>query len=163
VIVSTNTIFSTILNSFCEEKYVILSMLPIKTKDIIKFMYMHTYFILGVSLIIYYVACLIKPSEITMLYSVFISFLLVLCNTFYPYLASSELKLGLKNDGKGGIWSIRSFFIIFIAWIIVLFLYRDLDYNNGFYFIVSLNIINLCTAAFTLKKSYKTTLNKIVV
>jgi hypothetical protein len=92
----------------------LLSMLPIKTKDIIKLMYMHTYFILGISLIIYYIACLINLSELTMLYSVFISFLLILCNTFYPYLASSELKLGSNHDGKGSIWSLSSIFIILI-------------------------------------------------
>lgn len=157
-LVYSYTIFPLILDKFSGEKYILLSMLPIKTKDIIKLIYLHTYIILGTSIITIFIMNLINPSKNSLLYLVYITFYLILSNIFYPYFASTELKYVSKITT----WTLWSGLSIIILGILMRNIFDSMDSTSVFYIKLSMIMLNIFIAAFTLKKSYRTTLKKVM-
>ncbi|SHH12877.1 hypothetical protein [Clostridium grantii] len=155
-------IFPTILDKLCSENYTILSMAPFKTKDIIKLLYLHTYIIFGTSFIIILIINLVKPSETSIFYLVYISCFFIFSNIFYPNFTSTELKLRLNQDNRTTALILGNYFFTFITWIIMRSILRDVNAINVFYFEISLIMLNIIIAIFTLKKSYIYTLKKVM-
>ncbi|MDD7794696.1 ABC-2 transporter permease [Clostridium sp. 'White wine YQ'] len=67
------------------EGYIFYSAIPIRTKDIVKFMYMNTYIIFIIGLIMNLIFSYIAKKPVSMQYIIAISMMLLLTNVFYSY------------------------------------------------------------------------------
>ncbi|WP_461205317.1 hypothetical protein [Clostridium sp. DL1XJH146] len=166
LIISTNcTFFLMIFDGISAEKYVQLSMVPFKTRDIIKLIYLHTYIILCTSIIFVIVINFINPLGILLEYLTYITALLLSANIVFPYFASTELKLSSSYSDKKTSLVLGSVLItlsILITWFIIRTIIFNTNPSIYFYFMLSLILLNTLTAILTLKKSYKTTFKRVL-
>ncbi|MBU3144676.1 hypothetical protein [Clostridium sp. CF012] len=144
------------MNEISEKRYIFCLTLPIKTKDIIKIAYLHTYVIYIIGFIGTLFVSIFSHQELPWLYLFFIVLYLLCTNLLYPTLASCELKL--TNNPESYVWTTLIFlgmgFIALCSWII--------GPTNALYWDLLAILIVSFLASFTVKKSYKLTLKKVM-
>jgi len=150
------------MNEISEKRYVFCLTLPISTKDIIKIAYLHAYTIYIIGLLGTSLFSIFSHQKLPRLYLFFTLLFLLSINYLYPSLASSELKLRTDQQPYKGIFNILLLFgMIFIA-LLSLVVINGIGYN-AFFPVESLTIVIISfIIAFTLKKSYKITLKRIM-
>ncbi|MGH4122190.1 MAG: ABC-2 transporter permease [Clostridium sp.] len=144
------------MNEISEKKYIFCLTLPIKTKDIIKMAYFHTYIIYILGFIGTIFVSIFSHQELPKLYLLFIVLYLLCTNLLYPTLASCELKP--INDPGSYVWAtivtLGMGFIALCSWIVGL----TTVLNWGILAIIIVSFL----AALTLKMSYKATFKKVM-
>ncbi|MBZ9686435.1 hypothetical protein G9F72_008845 [Clostridium estertheticum] len=144
------------MNEISEKRYIFCLTLPMRTKDIIKIAYLHTYVIYIIGFIGTLFVSIFSHQELHRLYLLFIVLYLLCTNLLYPALASCELKL-INDPGSYTCTTIVLVGMSFIAlcfWIVG----PNTILDWGILAIVIVSFL----AAFTLKKSYKATLKKVM-
>ncbi|MGV8980155.1 hypothetical protein [Clostridium sp.] len=153
-------IVSTGMNGISEKSYIFCLTLPIRTRDIIKIVYLHTYVIYIIGFIGTLLVSILSHQELPMLYLLFIVLYLLCTNLLYPALASCELKL--INAPEPIAWATLAFvgmcFIALCAFNVNRILGPNAILNGELLGIVVISFL----AAFTLKTSYKITLKKVM-
>ncbi|MBW9159286.1 hypothetical protein [Clostridium tagluense] len=143
------------MNEISKKRYFFCLTLPIRTKDIIKIAYLHTYVIYILGFIGTIFVSIFSHQELPWLYLFFIVLYLLCTNLLYPTLASCELKL--INDQESYASTILLVGMGFIA-----LCSRIVGPTNVLYWDLLANIIVSFLVAFTLKRSYKLTLKKVM-
>ena len=153
-------IVSTGMNDISEKRYIFCITLPMRTKDIIKIVYLHTYVIYVIGFIGTLLVSIFSHQELPRLYLLFIVMYLLCTNLLYPALASCELKS--INAPEPIAWATLAFIsICFIA--LCAFNINRIIGPNAILNVELLGIVVISfLAAITLNKSYKITLNKIM-
>lgn len=155
-------IFALVMNEISENKYILITTLPIKTTDVLKIVYLHTYIIIILGFVGTLLAAIFTHQQLPMLYLITIALFLPFTNVFYPYFASIEFKLGLNQPSKGAVWFIlvipvTTFISIFPN--IVNLVDRLHFFSNHLGATIALIFV---TALLTLKMSYQSTLKRVM-
>jgi hypothetical protein len=148
------------MNDISEKRYVFCITLPIRTKDIIKITYLHTYLIYIIGFVGTVFVSMFSKQELPMLYLLFIVLYILATNLIYPILSSFELKL--CNDKESYAWDTATFVYMGFIALCFLNLHRRIGYNAVSNSELLAIVIASFLAAFTLKRSYKVTLNKVM-
>jgi hypothetical protein len=148
------------MNEISEKRYIFCVALPIRIKDIIKIAYLHTYmiYILGFIGTVFISIC--SHQQLPTLYLLFIVLFLICTNFLYPCLVSSELKLGIGSEAYAG--PILVFGGMSFIALCSFNLNRIIGPNTIFKCELLGIVIISFIAAFTLKRSYKATLKKVM-
>lgn len=148
------------MNEISEKRYVFCLTLPIRTKDIIKITYLHTYVIYIIGFIGTVFVSVFSHQELPLLYLLFIVLYLLGTNLIYPALASFELKL--CNDKESYAWVT----VVFVGMSFVALCFLNLHRRIGYNAVLNSELLSIVIvgflAAFTLKGSYKVTLKKVM-
>jgi len=150
------------MNEISEKRYIFCVALPMRTNDIIKLAYLHTYviYILGFIGTLFVSIC--SHQELPTLYLLFIVLFLLCTNFLYPCLASSELKVRTDQQSDTGIWVslvlVGMVFIALFSFIGIKVIGPNTIFNCELLGIVIISFL----AAITIKKSYKVTLKKVM-
>lgn len=148
------------MNEISEKRYIFCLTLPIRTRDVIKIIYLHTYVIYIIGFIGTLLVSIFSHQELPRLYLLFIVIYMLCTNLLYPALASCELKL--INAPEPIAWATLAFICMCLIALCAFNVNRIIGPNailNGELLgIVAISFL----AAFTLKKSYKITLKKIM-
>jgi hypothetical protein len=150
------------MNEISEKRYIFCVTLPMRIKDVIKITYLHTYVIYILGFIGTLSISICSHQELPMLYLLFIVLFLLCTNYLYPCLASSELRIRTDQQSDTGIWTSLAFVgMVFIA--LSSFIGAKVVGPNTIFNCELLGIVIISSmAAFTLKKSYKATLKKVM-
>ncbi len=144
------------INEISEKGYSFCITLPIRTQDIIKIAYVHTYTIYFLGFLGTIFVSILRHKELSTLYLLFIAVSLLGTNALYPILCSSELKIRMTNIPDVVVWELLGLvamgLIIFLMIAITTYLHLE---------ILTFVFISLI-AAFTVKKSYIATLKRIM-
>lgn len=147
------------IKEMSEKRYTFFLTLPIKTKDIIKFAYIHTYvmYILGFLGTVF--VSIVSHQQVPMLYLLIIVLYLLFTNLFYPTLASYQFKL--PDDAKDYTgYDLLPLLMSFIALCFYIVNWA-VGPNNALKCEVLEIIVVSLLVALTLKTSYKSTLMKV--
>ncbi|MGH4139692.1 hypothetical protein [Clostridium sp.] len=148
------------INEISEKGYIFCLTLPIRTKDIIKIVYLHTYVMYIIGFIGTFLVSIFSHQELPRLYLLFIVMYLLCTNLLYPALASCELKS--INAPEPIAWATLAFVIMSFTALCAFNVNRIIGPNailNGE--LLGIVVISFL-AAFTLKTSYKITLKKVM-
>lgn len=146
------------LNEIAENKYTLISIIPIKTRDFIKLMYFQNYVMYLLCFIFTLILGIVFHDKTIMNYLVVILINLVLSNVLFPFLASTELKLGINQQDKFIAWVILYFIIMCIIAAAYLLIRTKINFQIDLILILTSFII----AASTIKKSFSITVSKIM-
>lgn len=156
------TVQQVVMSEISEKRYILLSSLPIETEAVIRIGYIHTYLIYAISLICTLGITILTGGELPLLSLVCFALFALLANVFYPFFASSELKLGVNNQQDKGIaWVViiltTMIFLIGVGFALVHFIHSNILFYSELLILMILAIISMATA----KKSYKATIYKV--
>ncbi|MDP4178740.1 MAG: hypothetical protein Q8900_10420 [Bacillota bacterium] len=146
------------LNEISENKYILFSTLPIKTRDFIKLMYFQNYVIYLLCFIFTLILGIVFHDKTIMKCLIIILINLVLSNVFFPFLASTELKLGINQQEKCILWMVLNFLIMCLIAAAYLLIQIKINFQINLMLILTSFII----AASTIKKSFSITVSKIM-
>ncbi|GCD08756.1 hypothetical protein [Clostridium tagluense] len=146
------------MNEISKKRYIFCLTLPIRTKDIIKIAYLHTYVIYILGFIGTIFVSIFSHQELPRLYLFFIVLYLLCTNLLYPTLASCELKL--INDQES--YASYASTILLVGMGFIALCSQIVGPTNVLCWDFLAIIIVSFLVAFTLKKSYKLTLKKVM-
>ena len=162
VIIIGLAILSLGLNEISEKSYIFCLSLPVQTKDIIKLAYLHTYAIYILGFLGTVLVSIFTHQELPSIYLLIIMLYLLSVNLLYPSMASPELKQKVGQQSDAGVYISLIFLGIMLFSFFSFIISYDIGHATVFYFeLLEIVIVGLITA-FTLKKSYKASLKKIM-
>lgn len=144
------------INDISEKGYSFCMTLPIRTGDIIKIAYVHTYTIYFLGFLGTIFVSILRHEELSTLYLLLIAVFLLGTNAIYPIIACSELKIAMPNDPDMTVWVL----LWLVAMALIIFL--TIAINTYVHLEVLTFVIIILIAAFTVKKSYMATLKKVM-
>ncbi|WP_238883145.1 ABC-2 transporter permease [Clostridium sp. YIM B02551] len=145
------------------EGYTFYSAIPIKTKDIVKYMYMNTYIIFIIGLTINLIFSYIAKKPVSMQYITSIAMILLLTNVFYSYYPIrghlDAIFMSEKVISFNGVITVILFVLTFL---LELIFNSSINQSSLLIFQWILIIGILLTSLGTIKISYRATLKRIM-
>ncbi|MBL4932838.1 ABC-2 transporter permease [Clostridium paridis] len=145
------------------EGYIFYAAIPIRTKDIVKYMYVNTYIIFIIGLVMHLIFSYIANKPLSMLYIISIGMMLLITNVFYPF-----YPIGGNTDTifiNEKLISFKSVVIIslFVATFLLEIIFNS-SLNKGSIVIFQwiLMIVILLITIGTAKISYRATIKRIM-
>lgn len=151
-----------VFNDISEKKYILFSTIPVKIKDTVKIMYLHTYIIYLSSFMVILLISRFSYNQYVMMYLALISICLILSNIFFPYFSSNELKLGINQQEKVIVLTILYILCVGFGGIVFVFILPLIKSEIVFNIELTTIIISIIAAVGTIKISYNTTMKKIM-
>ena len=157
------TVQQIVMSEVSEKRYILFSSLPIETKEVIRIGYIHTYLIYTMSFICTLSIAVSTGGELSLLSLVCFVMLALLANIFYPFFASTELKLGVNNQqDRGAVWTsviiATMMFLSGVGFALIHFISSNILFYGELTMLIILAIISVATV----KKSYRATINKVM-
>jgi hypothetical protein len=157
------TVQQIVISEVSEKRYILFSSLPIEIKEVIKIGYIHTYLIYMVSFICTLSIVVLTGGELPLLSLICFVMFGLLANIFYPFFASIELKLGVNHQqDRGAIWAVVILTIMIFLGGVGFTVIHFIDSNILYYGELSVLIILTIISIATVRKSYKTTISKVM-
>lgn len=149
--------FDAILREISGKKYILLSALPIRIRDIIKIIYLHTYLVSFLTFIVNIGIGLYTNTILPKLFFVYSSMFTFICNRYYLYF-TTDMNLNFNQESKKITCNALSIIAIGVVAAGLYMLAEVTTQNVYLYF----SLIVFIASLGTLKSSYEGTVKNII-